>query len=80
MSMLNKYETVPEWLDLAPMLREYVLALKRLTATEKPEVSRCRVSESMTAFYLLGDAIGQGFGSGLWDHEGLVYDSKPRRC
>ena len=31
-SMLNKYETVPEWLDLAPMLREYVLALKRVTA------------------------------------------------
>ena len=29
----------------------------------------------MTAFYLLVDASGQGFGSGLWDHEGLIYDS-----
>ena len=27
----------------------------------------------MTAFYLLGDASGQGFGSGMWDHEGLRY-------
>ena len=26
-------------------------------------------------FYLLVDASGQGFGSGLWDHEGLRYDS-----
>ena len=25
-------------------------------------------------FYLLGDASGQGFGSILWDHEGLRYD------
>ena len=28
----------------------------------------------MTAFYLLGDASYQGFGSVLWDHEGLIYD------
>ena len=30
----------------------------------------------MTAFYLLGDASGQGFGLGLWYHEGLRYDSE----
>ena len=24
---------------------------------------------------MLGDASGQGFGLGLWDHEGLRYDS-----
>ena len=29
----------------------------------------------MTELYLLGDASGQGFGFGLWDHEGLIYDS-----
>ena len=29
----------------------------------------------MTDFYLLGYASGQGFCSGLWDHEGLRYDS-----
>ena len=28
----------------------------------------------MTVFYLLGDASGQGFGSGLWNYEGLRYD------
>ena len=33
------------------------------------------MSDSMTAFYLLGDANGQGFGLGLCDHEGLRYDS-----
>ena len=30
----------------------------------------------MDAFYLIGDVSGQGFGSGLWDHEGLIYESK----
>ena len=30
----------------------------------------------MTDFYLLGYESGQGFGSGLWDHEGLIYDSE----
>ena len=28
----------------------------------------------MNAFYILWDTSGQGFGSGLWDHEGLIYD------
>ena len=28
----------------------------------------------MAYFYLLGNASGQGCGSGLWDHEGLRYD------
>ena len=26
-------------------------------------------------FYFIRYASGQGFGSGLWDHEGLIYDS-----
>ena len=30
----------------------------------------------MADFYLLGDASGHGFGLGLWDHEGLRYDSE----
>ena len=50
--------------------------LNRLIAPEKPTVTRCRASESMTDFYLLGDASGQGFGSGLWDYEGLRYESE----
>ena len=28
----------------------------------------------MTDFYLMGDSIGQWFGSGLWNHEGLRFD------
>ena len=74
MLRINKDETVPEWLDPASKLREDILVLKRLTVPEKPALTRCRALESMTDIYLLGDASGQGFGSGLWDHEGLRYD------
>ena len=72
---LKIYETALEWLDPYPRLREDFLALKRLTAPKYPTVTRCRALESMTAFYLLGDASGKGFGSGLWDIEGLRYVS-----
>ena len=72
---LDKDEIAPEWIDLDPRLMEDILALKRLTAPENPAVTRCRASESMTTFYLLGDSSGRGFGLGLWDHEGLRYDS-----
>ena len=65
---LDKDEIAPEWIDLEPRLMEDILALKRLTAPENPAVTRCRASESMTAFYILGNASGQGFGSGLYDH------------
>ena len=41
--------------------------LKRLAAPEKPAVKMCQALDSMTDFYLLGDASGQGFGLGLWD-------------
>ena len=75
MLRMNKNEIAPEWIDPTPRLREDVLVLKRLAAPEKPAVARCRASESMTAFYLLGDTSGKGFGLGLWDHEGLRYDS-----
>ena len=76
MLSLDKDETAHEWIDLGPRLRDDTVALKRLTAPRKPELTRCRASESMTAFYFLGDASGQRFGSGLWDHEGLRYDSE----
>ena len=70
---LEKYETAPEWINTPLMLREDIVALKRINAPEKPAVTRCRALESMTAFYLLGYASGQGFGLGLWDNEGLIY-------
>ena len=43
---------------------------------KKPAVTRCRALDSMTTFYPLVDASGQGFGLGLWDHQGLRYDSE----
>ena len=72
---VNKDETAPEWLDSLPRLRGHVLALKSFTELEKPAVESWRASESMADFYLLGDASGQGFGSGLWDYEELRYYS-----
>ena len=51
-----------------------MLALNSLTSPEKTAVTRCRALDSMTSFYLLVDASGQGFGSVMWDHEGLRYD------
>ena len=74
MLRMNKDEITPYWLDPAPRLREDVLALEMFTAPEQPALTRCRASDSMTDFYLLGDASDQGFGLGLWDHEGLIYD------
>ena len=71
---LENDETFPEWLDPPPRLREDIVVLKRITAPEKPAVTRCRASESMNEFYLIRDASGRGFGSGLWDHEGMIYN------
>ena len=71
---LDKDETSLEWIDPPPKLIEDIVALKRLATPENTAVTRCLLSESMTEFYLLGYASGQGFGSGLWDHEGLIYE------
>ena len=73
---MNKDETDLEWLDPPPRLREDVLALTRITTPDNPSLRRRRASDSMTDFYILGDASGQGFGSGLWDQKGLRYDSE----
>ena len=62
---IEKDETAPERLDPDPRLREDIVALKRLTNTEKPAVIRRRASESTIEFYLLGNASGKGFGLGL---------------
>ena len=62
---INKDKTATEWIYPEPRFREDMLALKRITAPEKPAVTRCQEPESMTDFYLLEDASGQGFGSGL---------------
>lgn len=41
--------------------------LKILTGEAEPAVQQVRVTEAITAFYLMGDASGKGFGSGLWN-------------
>ena len=73
--MLDKDKTTPEWLDPPPRFIEDIVELNRLTAPENTALTRCRASESMHTFYLIGDASGQGFSSVLWDHEGMRYDS-----
>ena len=71
---IDKDEASPKWFDPPPRLREDILTLKNITVPDKPAVPRCQASESMTEFYLLGDASGQGFGLGMQYHEGLRYD------
>ena len=73
---LDKDEAAAEWLDPSPRLREDTVALKSLAAPAKHVVTKCQALESMTKFYLLGDARGQGFGLVLWGHGGLRYNSE----
>ena len=39
--ILDKDETAPEWFDPDLRLGEDIMAFKRLTAPEKPAVTRC---------------------------------------
>ena len=41
----------------------------------EPCKQKCRATDVVSALYLMGDASGQGFGSGLWNKEGLWYES-----
>ena len=66
-------ERPPDLVDPAPRLNLDVKVLGKLTTSEYLAASKCRVGATMTALYLMGDASGQGFGSGLWDREGLWY-------
>ena len=66
-------ERPPDLVNPAPRLTLDVKALEKLTASEEPAASKCRVGTTMTALYLMGDASGKVFGSGLWDNEGMWY-------
>ena len=59
----------------ADRLKWEVEALMELTAGDEPCVQKCRAKESISAFYLVGDASGNGLGSGFFDEKGLSYDS-----
>jgi hypothetical protein len=56
----------PDTVVAAPRLADDVDALKSLTNEETPAVQRCRVSDTFSASYLLGDASGKGFGSDVF--------------
>ena len=68
-------EQPPELVNPAPRITLDVAALEKLTASTEPPATKCRVGTAMSALYLMGDASGQGFGSGLWDGEGLWYEA-----
>ncbi|KAL7468881.1 hypothetical protein ACHAXS_009127 [Conticribra weissflogii] len=57
----------PETVEAVPRLRDDIAALVELTEGSEPAVQSIRVRDTVTAFYLMGDASGKGFGSGLWD-------------
>ena len=50
-------------------------ALGKLKSPEEPVVAKCRVQSALSVFYLMGGAIGQGFGSGVWNRKGLRYNA-----
>ena len=68
-------EEAPETVTAVSRLASDLAALKHLTSGEEPATQKCRSREKFTALYLMGDASGQGFGSGLWDKTGLWYDA-----
>ena len=68
-------EEAPETVTAVSRLTSDLAALKHLTSGEEPATQKCRSREKFTALYLMGDASGQGFGSGLWDKTGLWYDA-----
>ena len=68
-------ECPPELVNPAPRLTLDVEALEKLTASKEPAATKYRVGATMSALYLMGDASGQGFGSGLWDGKGLWYEA-----
>ena len=65
----------PETVTPAPRLSSDVDALIELTRGDEPSKQKCRVCNCVMAFYLMGDISGQYFDSGLWDADGLWYES-----
>ena len=63
----------PEMVKAARRLEGDLVALSELTAGEEPALQVCRVKGALSAVYLMGDASGKGFGSGIWDADGLAY-------
>ena len=64
----------------APRLTVDVETLEKLTSPKEPAETKCRVEAALAALYLMGDASGQGFGSVLWDGEGIWYEATNWVC
>ena len=68
----------PEFVEPVPRLKSDIAALRSLTSPKEPAITRCRTKFAVSALYLMGDASGHGFGSGLWtgdSREGVWYES-----
>ena len=64
----------PEQVTPVPLLQFDVEALEKLFEGPDPAVMNARAS-SVATIYLMGDASGTGFGSALWNGEGLAYQA-----
>ena len=63
----------PATVSAVGRLPEDIHHLGELTSGEEPAVQKCRARYALAAAYLMGDASGKGFGSGIWDHKGVAY-------
>ena len=64
----------PDMVKAKPRLFLDVRYLEQFTRQKTPAVQSCQATGSMVALYLLGDASGNGMGSGLWDGGVLDYE------
>jgi hypothetical protein len=65
----------PEFVRPVDRLRSDIEALSKLTQAKEPVLSKVRASSFVSALYLVGDASSKGFGSAMWDREGIFYES-----
>jgi hypothetical protein len=61
----------PSVVRAVPRLPEDLDTLMAFLEGETPAVQKCRVSSLAVCLYLMGDASGDGFGSGVWDEDGV---------
>jgi len=64
----------PEWVNPSPRLSRDLTHLAKLLEGDDPACELIRAGK-VSVGYLLGDASGQGFGSGLFDGQGVAYES-----
>jgi hypothetical protein len=65
----------PELVRPLSRLRGDFEFLREFTTGDEPVRSQVRPTKSFTAVYLMGDASGKGFGSALWNDEGILWES-----